>query len=216
MRFGFLTILIVGLLGLHPAAAQDGGVGHTFQIDSQASRIMVRLDRKGLLSAFSHDHLLVAEGIAGRIFLDEEDISRSSLLLSVPVDSIVVDPPAERQREGITGEMDDGDREDTRENMLSGEYLDAANHPRIVATAERISGELPLLSIPIMLRIKESERELILPVRVTIENLTLRAVGEVRFLQSEYGVEPFSNLLGTLAVEDEILVKFDIVATRQP
>lgn len=204
------------LLAGHTLQAQDAASGGSFQIDSRASNLRIIVYRKGLLSMFSHDHVLVAEGIAGLIRFQGEDLAEFSFQLSVPVESLVVDPQAAREEEGFSEGPDEDDRAAIRETLLDEPYLDGANYPRVVVTADRITGELPLLHISMNIRIKQTERKIVVPTHVTVENDTLRASGEISFLQSDFAVEPFSSLLGTLAVEDEVLVRFDIVARRQP
>ena len=202
------AIIVVG----SSASADDIPPMREFQIDAQATTITVRLYRKGLFSVFSHDHLLVAKGIAGRILYDVADVTRSSLQLSVPVESIEVDPTDAREREGISGVFDEADRQSIRETMLSEEYLHSAKYPRIVVTTDRLEGELPRLNLVLNLRIKQTEGTLMVPAKVVIDGDTIRVTGEVTLVQSEHGVKPFSDWGGTLAVEDEILVRFQILA----
>lgn len=211
-----LLLPATGLLLAAPLAAQEADAVRVFHIDAGESRLYVRLYRKGLLSPLSHDHVMVARGIAGRVMYHPQAIGQSSLQLSVPVESLEADPPALRRELGLKGGLDAEDRQEISETMLSEDYLAAAANPRIVATADQVRGAPPALELVLNLRIKQTQRDLTVPVEVEVSDDTLRARGTVRFLQSDFGVEPFSSMLGTLAVKDEVSVHFDIVAHEQP
>lgn len=46
--------------------------------------------------------------------------------------------------------------------------------------------------------------------RASREGAGWRASGTLRFLQSDFGIEPYSGFLGTIAVQDEVQVEFDL------
>jgi len=50
------------------------------------------------------------------------------------------------------------------------------------------------------------------PLSYELSGGTLTVTGELRLRQSELGLTPFSALMGALAVEDEMRVRFRIVA----
>lgn len=209
----FLSVPIIAaaavLAGLPIARGAEGL--RTFVIDEAASTLTIRIFRAGLFSVFAHDHLLVARGIAGRVRYDDRDVSQSSLQLSVPVGSLIVDDPEHREREGMDGEFSEEDIQEVRETLLSEAFLDEGNHPRIVATAVDITGEPPLLNLGLNVRIKQTEKVIRVPIRVTVDEETFRAVGELYLLQSDFGIEPFSSYLGFISVKDTIQIRFDIL-----
>ncbi len=195
-------------------APRTGAEVRAYTIDPRASKLRLQLFRTGVFSLLAHDHVLLAESIAGRVLLDTQDLSRSSMQLSVPVTSLRVDPLEERLTLGLDGELDEEDRAEIREAMLSAEQLDAPRFPRVVATLDSLTGDLPEVVLAVRLRIRGTERVIQVPVRVTASDTELRASGEISLLQSQFGIEPYSALLGTLAVDDRVLVDFELIARR--
>jgi polyisoprenoid-binding protein YceI len=193
------------------AGSPQSGV-RAFAIDPQASSITLLLYRRGALAVFAHDHVLVASGIAGRIALDTQDVKRSSLQLSVPVGSLEIDNPEHRAREKFTNKVSPDDIEEIRGIVMSADYLDEPNHPRVTVTAVSVAGELPTLSVGLNVRIKQIEKTHVVPAQVAVEGDTLHASGELFLLQSDYGLEPYSTMLGTIAVQDSVRIRFDITA----
>jgi polyisoprenoid-binding protein YceI len=191
-----------------PAAAQL----RSYTIDAHASSLQVLLRRRGLFSALAHDHVLVAQGFAGRVSVDPADLSRSALQVTIPVASLQVDPPEARKALGLEGTLDDADRAKVRESMLAPDQLDAARSPRVTATLAGVSGQLPALVLAVRVRIREVERLLSIPAQVELAGDELHASGEASLLQSVFGIVPYSTLLGAVAVQDRVVVRFRIVA----
>jgi polyisoprenoid-binding protein YceI len=204
------TLLALAWLaaGAAPAAAQ----ARSYTIDGHASSLQVLLRRKGVLSGLAHDHVLVADGFAGRVSVDPAELSRSALQVTIPVASLQVDPPAARQAAGLEGTLDEADRAEVRANMLAPDQLDAARAPRVTATLAGVSGQLPTLTLAVRVRIRGVERVLSVPARVELAGDELQASGEVSLLQSAFGIEPYSTMLGAIAVQDRVVVRFRIVA----
>lgn len=181
---------------------------HAYVIDTQASRLTVRLFRKGVLSFLAHDHVLVGAGITGEVFVDLDDLSQSSLRLSIPVASLQVDPQEEREQLELAGQIEDDDRAAIRENMLSPEQLGAARFPRVESTLVSLSGSLPDVTLAVRMRIKKVWRVLHIPAKVTLNGTALRATGEFTLRQSDFGIKAFNDLLGAIAVQDEVHIRF--------
>ena len=107
-------------------------------------------------------------------------------------------------------------REGTRRNMLSGAVLDAGEYPEVVLRAERLepapSGVAGELTAHIEAQVRDQHRSIALPVRYELAGNTLTVTGEAALRQSELGLTPFTALMGALAVQDEMRVRFRIVA----
>jgi polyisoprenoid-binding protein YceI len=181
-------------------------------VDGDASTIRVLVYRRGALAVLAHDHVLVARSIAGRISFDADQPAAAAAQITIPVAFLDVDDPAARKREGFRGDLSESDRASVRENMLSAEQLDEAGSPRIALTVERAEGSLPDLRLRLRVRVRQQERTLEIPVQAIWAGDVLTVSGEARLLQSAFGIVPYSTLLGAIAVEDEVRVKFEIVA----
>lgn len=222
MRFraGMVGVLVLlafcGPGGPGRLAAEEKEQARIFVVDAAASEITVLLFKQGLFSGFAHDHVLVAKSLSGQVALHGNGIAGSTLRLTVPVTSFLVDLPEHRARENLTDEMDAQDREEVRKTMMGPEQLDVAWHPTISATLERIEGQWPSLTVYARLRIRGGEKLVPVPARVELVGGTLTAEGEFELLQSDFGIEPFSAFMGTVSVKDRIRVRYRIVAVERP
>jgi polyisoprenoid-binding protein YceI len=68
------------------------------------------------------------------------------------------------------------------------------------------------LSIRGDLSLRGVSREVELPVRVEIHADALRAVGSLRLRQSDYRIRPTSAAGGTIKVDDDVRLEFDVTA----
>lgn len=206
------------LVGVLVAFCQVGSVRaevRTYAIDANASSLQVLVDRAGVLSLLAHDHVFVAAGFAGRVTLDTADLSRSALQLTVPVASLQIDPAGARQALGLAGKLNDSDRAEIRQHMMAANQLDLARYPRVTATLASISGTPPDLVLGLHVRIKATDKVLRVPVHLQLAGDELLATGEATLVQSDFGIEPYSTLLGAIAVKDRVRVRFHIVARAE-
>ena len=216
MPFRFLFLVLAVLWwGALPSSGQGPFPSGSFAVDPEKSRVEVLLFRAGPFKGFASDHLLLARGFSGRIGLNAAGLPATSVEIAFPVSLLEVDPPEARAREGLKGVVSAADRKSVRETMLGPEQLDADRFPEITATAEGVLGVLPNPTLRLSLRIKDVRRTLLVPVTVSFSGETLRAEGELRLNQTDFGIEPFSFLLGAVSVEDEVRVRFIIVARRE-
>jgi len=215
-RCPFLAgIFLMGAVaaGLSPAFAGTAqAAAREYSVDAEASQLRIRVLRAGPLSLLAHDHILVARGIKGRVSFNRDAPSASSGQLDVPVALLEVDDPKERVQEGFAGELTESNRAAVRDNMLAADQLNAAEYPRITLAVDRAEGELPHLRLQARVKIRDREQAISVPVTVSADSGTLTVSGEAELLQSAFGIQPYSSLLGAIAVQDSILVKFRIVA----
>jgi polyisoprenoid-binding protein YceI len=183
-----------------------------YAVDAEASQVRLRVLRVGVLSVLAHDHILVAKGLAGRIEYNPDAVSASSGQLSIPVSFIEVDDPKERQQEGFTTELNESNRASIRENMLAADQLNVTEFPRIAVVVDRIEGSLPNVRLHARIKIRDKEQALLIPATVSGTGETLVVSGETDLLQSAFGITPYSNLFGAIAVQDPVRIKFQIVA----
>jgi polyisoprenoid-binding protein YceI len=183
-----------------------------FRVDPQISAVRLLVYRRGALSVLAHDHVLVAKDVQGRISVDGGDLGRSTVSLRVGAAAFEVDAPAERQKAGFLSELTDGNRKSILETMTGPEVLDAAQWPAVTAASERVSGRLPDLTLAMRVKVRDREQVLNVPLLVTVSPTQLTAKGSVDLLQSAFGITPYETLFGAIAVQDKIVVQFDIVA----
>lgn len=191
--------------------------GRVYWLDPEASEIHIFAGRAGLLASQGHNHVIVARGLEGAVFLPDAGLDGARVDLAIPVEDLLVDPPALRQSLGeeYGSALSAQDRERTRRNMLGEEVLDAAKYPRIGVSSQAVTGELPALKVRAAIELHGTRRELDVPVHVEIDGVRLAAVGSLRVAQSEFGIEPFSVAAGLLRVADEVEIEFELVGTEE-
>ncbi|MGH8167442.1 MAG: YceI family protein, partial [Woeseiaceae bacterium] len=145
-----------------------------------------------------------------------EAVTNRSIDIRIPVDSLLVDEPAIRAEEGqaFSAEMSEKDIEGTRENMLGRKLLQADEFDEIRVFSDRISGDLPELTIEAEITIRGSMHVVELPVIVETHADRLVASGRSEISHAELGLSPFSAGFGTLRVGEEMVFKYRITARK--
>jgi polyisoprenoid-binding protein YceI len=210
-----LAATVLALMALSAAGSVARAAPVAYRIDSAQSAVLIFLERRGPLSVLAHDHVLVVGELAGRLEADREHLAATTLRLSVPVAELRVDPPQERERAGMSSSLSDEDRASVRGNLLSPAQLDAERYPQVSADLAGVSGELPHPTLALHLHIRGIERTIPVPVDVKWGPEQLRVRGELALLQSDFGIRPYSTLLGAIAVKDQVRIRFDIVAVPE-
>ncbi|HEY8516055.1 MAG TPA: YceI family protein [Candidatus Binatia bacterium] len=182
-----------------------------YLIDYDESLLVVRVYRAGVGSVFAHDHVVRATRWDGSLDVNEAPVALA-VDVRVDVQGLEVDEPEMRERFGLDGVLSDDDRRKIRETMLGPTQLDAAAHPEIrfrsseIDRADggfRVGGELTIHGVT---------QRVVFPMQVERNGVELRARGALRVKQSDFGIEPYSAMLGAVRNQDEIDLLFDVVA----
>lgn len=190
-----------------------------FTLDDEGSRVRLRVYRDGPMAALGHNHVLTVHGISGWLQLHGEP-TRSRVFLQFPVARIDVDDPALREAAGeeFSAPITPGGRAGTQRNMLGEQVLDAAHHASVTMRSTDIirppgagAGTLRL-TMQVTLRGRDASVEV--PVSWQRQGDRLTVQGEFSLLQSQFGIVPFSVMMGALRVHDRIDIDFDLVARR--
>jgi len=193
-------------------------LGRPYDIVTADSLLTVRVYRGGTLASAGHNHLIASHTLVGTVYVPD-DVLKSSLELHLAVAELTVDEPELRAQEGgsdFPPGVPQSARDGTRHNMLGQAVLDAAEYPEIVLRAERLepaaSGAAGELTAHIEAQVRDQQHSITLPVRYQLAGNTLTVMGETALRQSDLGLTPFTAFLGALAVQDEMRVRFRIVA----
>lgn len=176
--------------------------GHA--LDPAGSELRVWTYKEGLLSRVAHDLRLRATRLEGSARIDGD---RVACEVAVPVAGLRVEGQVAR---GAVVPLGEKDHREIEGNLRSPRVLDAAAHPdvRFRGEGRREGGRLGLSG---ELTIRGAARPL--AVDVTLEPAggdALRARGEVRLRQTDWGIEPYRALLGALKVQDGVRITFDL------
>jgi hypothetical protein len=191
--------------------------GVPYDIVADESLLTIRVYRGGTLASAGHNHLIALRALTGTVYVPA-DVMRTSFEAHIPVAAFTVDEAALRAQEhspDFPPDVPDTAREGTRRNMLGEALLDSEHSPQIVLRAVRLSeagGEARAVLARVQTTLRGEVRTISVPVRYQFAAGVLIASGEAALRQSELGLTPFSALLGALQVQDEMRVRFRIVA----
>jgi hypothetical protein len=184
-----------------------------YRIDSGQSELRVLVYRAGPLARLGHNHVIVNRTLAGRIDF-AGTVAASSFSMTVPVAGFVVDEDESRREEGpdfpegVPADAKSG----TLHNMRSDAVLDSAQYPVIAVHSVGVTEIRGGLSATLAVSVAGHESTIVVPFTVEIAAGRISAVGTFELRQSSIGLTPFSVMLGTLQVQDEMRLKLKIIA----
>jgi hypothetical protein len=189
-------------------AAERGEV--VYAIDAGASTAFVQVSRAGLLARFGHDHVVASHDVYGYVLRPDPagTLSGARADLYLPLATLAVDETELREAVGLTTDPSAKDIEGTKTNMYK--TLDVEAHPGLTVNVLMISEDALFTNLTLH-GVRQSYR---IPVDINFDENTLQVSGEFTLLQTDHGIKPFRALGGTLAVSDELVVRFEIIARR--
>jgi len=189
-----------------------------YRIDPQISDVRLLVYRDGVLSTFGHNHVVSLKDFTGTIYLQPK-MAESRLELDIPLDRLIVDDPAVRRQEGqdFADDPSNDDITATRTNMLSNALLNAGQFPAIKVTGT--SGPVDANNsamLDLSVQLVGQEIKLTIPSTLKLEGGQLEASGAVELSHRQLGLKPFSALLGSLRVAEQMKFKYRIRASKEP
>jgi polyisoprenoid-binding protein YceI len=194
------------------AAAPAPAVNYTVDPAKGLVYVLVLKDETTVLSSASHNHAIRAQGHSGQVTWSPDDPSQCKVSITVPVNSLDVDPQWLRDRVGYTQKLKDGDRETVKKNMLAKDQLDGATHPNITFQSTRCTGSQGSYKVYGNLTIKGKTAPVTSLMRIEVEGAELTATGRFKTTHTAFGMEPFSALMGALKNRDELEFVLDVRA----
>jgi polyisoprenoid-binding protein YceI len=175
-----------------------------YAVDPAASLIAVTVRRGGPLARLGHDHVVASHTVSG---FAAPAAGRADIVFRA--DALIVDEPALRREAGLDTEPSPEAIAGTRTNMLD-RVLEAARFPVIAVHAQQ--GGDGKLGAAITLH--GVTRSVALPGSVEAGPEQVIASGSLSLRQTDFGIKPMSVAGGLLSVQDEIEVRYRIVARR--
>lgn len=230
-RIGCLALLVLTLAGCAAPVAPDSVTGAApsdpastallapeprsgesqWTVDAAASDVTFFVYRGGRLERLGHNHVVSFGHLEGGAAVTEASVG-SRFLLNLPLDSVVIDDAARRRAAGedFASEPSDEDIAATRINMLGEDGLHTARHPlaQVAGTVTRLDGDRARLDVQLRIHGTTVARSIEGQWQRSPEGIMLR--GQIKALQSDFGITPFSVLGGALVVVDEVLIRFDL------
>jgi polyisoprenoid-binding protein YceI len=155
----------------------------------------------GLFGVFGHDHLIEATKIEGCASVDARNLAQSSVKLTFAASELHVMDPKESVEERAK-----------IEKTMQTEVLHISEHPKVTFESAgvmeessghyRVGGSLTILGKTVTV---------VIPVTVTrLDDGTYRVMGEYKFKQTTFGIQPIRLAGGTVRVKDEVRTEFDL------
>jgi polyisoprenoid-binding protein YceI len=190
-------------------------VGHPFDVSPRASLLTILAFRGGTLAKVGHNHVIASHDVSGTFYVPD-DVTHSTFELRIPVGQLVIDEPDLRAKEGpdFPKDVPDSAKEGTRRNMLSEGLLNGGQYPDISLVSQHIDVITPGSQVraDVEVTVRGQTHTVSVPVTYSLTNGELVASGEFPLKQTDLGLTPFTAMLGALAVQDEMRVRFRFVA----
>ena len=187
----------------------------TYDLSKSDLIIQVFKDTEGLGAALSHDHAIKAGTVTGSFTWDAADPSACRLTVTVPVASLSPDETAVRKQVGLEGEVSASQREEIKENMLSKEQLNGANHKEITFVSSGCSGGGDNVTLKGQLSIRGKARNVSVPVWFSADASGFSAKGTLAINATDHGFEPYSALFGQLANRNEMKLHVNLAGAAK-
>jgi polyisoprenoid-binding protein YceI len=173
------------------------------RIGPEHGRLLLRTGRQGLAAQAGHDLTIEVTRWSGELVL-ADDVTESTMTVTAETGSL-------RVLEGTGGAKKLSDRDKREIAMTARRLLDADRQPEVRFTSSRVTqndqGGGAVLGTLVL---HGQERPFTLEVGHPSEKL-FRATGTV--IQSEYGIKPYSGLLGALRLADPVRVEAEVDLT---
>jgi polyisoprenoid-binding protein YceI len=188
-----------------PAAVQ----GRRYALQATPSEAIARVYREGALARLGHNHVLRATQLGGMAVL-ADDWRQSRFHIVIPLAALELDEAALRRREGgdFASELSAADIAATRANMLGEQSLRAEQFPQLTVEGGIAGGTRAAPELDAVITLAGAALRQRLPVRLQEDAAGLNVSGEMALRQSDYGITPFSALLGALRVRDVVDIVF--------
>ena len=183
-------------------------------VEMEHSRVYIFVGKVGL----GHEHAVVGRLQSGKLSLaNRPSDSKYWGKIVFDMTSFDADTPEARKFLKLEGTTDDSTRKQVNENMLGKDVLDVRKYPtaEFAVTDVVMTGNKSKRGLPeVLLRGEFTLHGTSKPIEVKAEMEEVQGWRRIRgafaIRQSEYGIKPFSKLLGTIGVTDVLEIYGDL------
>ena len=191
-------------------AGRKGGA--VYRVDPLASRVFMRTGREGPMKAAGHDHVIASADIEGLVLVgDDPRTSRADLRL--PLQQLVVDDPANREKFGLEPELSESAIEGTTRNMQD-KVLESGRFPWATVSVRALSMQEGQSELDVSVTMHGTTFDYRVPAELTVDAEKLQVAGSMTIGHADFGLTPFSAAGGLLRVAEDIEIVFEILARR--
>ncbi len=175
------------------------------QADTSASTLVIRTGRNGFLRAFAHDHRFTPALWQAEVDFDPDH--PQEVRVDVRIDAATLHDQVARLAPKMRAHVD---REAAGPKVLDAQrYREIGFHSESASARGRGDGLQGVLHGALSLH--GTTRPLDVPFHARADAPRYRVSGSVRFRQTDFGMTPFSTAGGSIGVDDEIQVDFELV-----
>ncbi len=192
-----------------PYAAQARAGKSVYRLDNAKSKVWILVDKAGPLASFGHRHVIKVGHLLGFATVVSGDATHADVRF--PVASLEVDRPKAMLRFGIDEKPSAADIKGTRNHMLGKSVLDADRYPWVslkLSIAQTRAGSEPIKAI---IQLHGQQKTLSLNTTLAHPAQAWTVTGGFSIKQTEFGITPYSVMLGALRVKDKIKIRYDLV-----
>jgi polyisoprenoid-binding protein YceI len=169
----------------------------TQNIGAEDGKVLVNVWKDGVAAKMGHDLTMQAMTWSGKADINPDDPSASSISVTIDVSSLeIVDA------KGGAKPLSESDKRDIKKNTDK-----VLGRSDITFESTGVSGTAPRLQVKGNLTLGGQSRPVNLDLNVDDNG---HATGSVSFKQTEFGIKPFSAMLGALKIKDSVDVSFDV------
>lgn len=186
-----------------------------YTIDAARSELVIKTKKEGIGAMFAHNHVIAATELTGQIHYDPSDLSTASVSITVKTASLLVDDAAMRKRHGEPKPVPASDQKKIIEEMKAEGQLDTAKFATVAFASTSFARDPKgALSVTGKFSLHGITKTITLPVNVTADESNVTGDGVLRFKTSDYGITPYSGVLGTVRNSDEVELVMHLTGTR--
>ena len=172
-------------------------------------------DASPLAAGLSHDHAIKATGWSGTATWDPANVAGCKVNITLPVSGLDPDEPSFRAAAGFTTTLDDGQRAEIKGHIVGSSQLNAASFPNITFASSACAANGTATNVTGTISIHGVGKSITVPMKVTADGTSFSAKGGFALNQTDFGVTPFSALLGQLKNQNRVDVILDVKGTKQ-
>lgn len=196
-----------------PAAAPPAPAPVVYKLEPGKSHVYVQVfkDPTTMAAGLSHDHVIAAKGWTGSFTWDPANPAACKADINVPVAQLDNDSPEMRKKVGYDTTLDDDGRADVKEHMLGDDQLNASKYPNITFKVTKCEGTGTAIKVTGDFSLHGVTKTITVPMTVNATPTNVTAKGSFKVKHTDYGMEPFSALLGQLKNNNEMTFFIDVI-----
>jgi polyisoprenoid-binding protein YceI len=203
MRARWMAMALLAVMAAEPAR----GAGTGLHGGPETGRVVVNVAKRGLFSAFAHDHAFEVTRWRARGDVPGGDPARAAV-------EVVLEAASLRERNDA---LSADDRKKVESQTAGREVLDAERYPEITWRSESVTldaaagaGARVKGTMHGALTLHGATRPVDVPFDAELQADGWRVRGKARFKQSDFGIAPFSSMGGAVAVKDAVEIVLDM------